>query len=283
MNSVSKNSFKFMGVLNMTPDSFSDGGELLQRENLAARVKQWREVQANFIDLGAESTAPMNQPISSELEWLRLKPALELIDENIPISVDTYKSETIIKALGLKQISLWNDVSGQLDQELETVLKSHPNLESVFCHNLAPNRALTSRHMDYVTQNDIYQNLFECFASAHAWYEEHDLTQPYFDFCFGFSKTFEQNWQLLKLLPKFISHFEASFGRQKWIVAISRKSFLKQLASAKVDLGVKEQTEYMQIKYLTWLQHNLAPQTNVLVRLHDPALAHTFATVGEFL
>lgn len=272
-----------MGVLNLTPNSFSDGGELLHQADLEVRVRQWSQVGADFIDLGAESTAPMNQPISHELEWQRLRPALELSSESLPVSIDTYKIETITKAISFKNISLWNDVSGQLGADLEAVLKQNSKLQSVFCHNLAPSRVLTSKHMDYVTQDDIYHNVFEHFAKAHAWYFERQLTPPYFDFCFGFSKTFEQNWQLLKSLPKFISHFEASFGRQKWIVAISRKSFLKRLASDKVDLGVKEQTEYMQAQYLTWLQHNLSPQTHILVRLHDPALAYTFGKVGEFL
>ena len=267
----------------MTPDSFSDGGELSQTQELRSRLKAWDEVGAAFVDLGAESTAPMNTAISAELEWNRLKPALALCSTKACVSIDTYKSEIITKASNQTSVALWNDISGQLDDELLQVLSNNPKLQSVYCHNLAPTRELSPKHMDYVSQQDIYQNVFTAFSKAHAWYSQHNLPQPYFDFCFGFSKTFDQNWQLLRALPKFITQFEASFGRQKWVLAVSRKSFFKQLSSEKVDLGVRQQTEYMQAYYLSWLHQNLPANTDVLVRLHDPALAHAVTRVGEFL
>src|SRR5690606_22429680 len=111
------------------------------------------------------------------------------------------------------------------------------------------------------------------FVRALKWYEQHQLRTPLLDPCFGFSKSFEQNWQLLQQLPHFISQFEARHGRQRWLLGVSRKSFFKQIASEKVDHDIRRQTEYMQTFYLAWLWRTLSEHGQITVRLHDPALA----------
>lgn len=277
-----KSMFEYMGVVNATPDSFSDGGEYQNTTIFKARLKTWRDLGARFIDVGGESTAPMNQAVGHDEEWQRIESVLPLITD-IPLSLDSYRSKTVLKLLEKRELALWNDISGKLDSELEAVFKKYPNLQTVYCHNLAPSRDLSSNHMDYVSEENIFTQLESAFSKALFWYKERGLKAPYLDFCFGFSKTYEQNWQILKELPQFISSFEAKHGQQQWILAISRKSFLKRNAIDGVDHNIRSQTEYMQSFYLAWLWQNLAPTTKMLVRLHDPELAHAVSSVGEKL
>lgn len=276
--------FSFMGVVNATPDSFSDGGELTDPLALKQRVESWSHVPASFLDLGAESTAPMNAPIGHDAEWARLEAVFSQLKTDLPISLDSFRVETVKKALQAGQkISLWNDVSGQLDTELENILQAYPKLKTVFCHNLAPSRELAGEHMKYISDEDIWQQLDQSFSKALSWYAKRGFNKPKLDFCFGFSKSFDQNWELLKQLPKFIGKFEVTHGKQEWLLAVSRKSFLKKLSLDKVDHDLRKQTEYMQAYYLAWLWQNLAPDTDVLVRLHDPSLAYTFKKIGAIL
>lgn len=267
----------------MTPNSFSDGGELLEANTLVQRLKSWQEIPAKFYDIGAESTAPMNAAIGAEAEWARIFTLLPHLPTDLKYSLDSYRAETVRKFIKERDLSLWNDVSGQLDDDLLSVLSDFPKLQSVYCHSNAPTRELCNKHMDYVSSDDIYQQVWKSFEQALNWYEKNNLKQPILDPCLGFSKSHEQNWQLLKRLPRFITSFEASFGRQQWLLGVSRKSFFKRLSSEKVDHNVRLQTEYMQTFYLAWLWRELGEHGQITVRLHDPALAYAVSQVGELL
>ncbi len=102
-----------MGILNVTMDSFSDGGNFFVPEQALARAIQMEEDGADIIDIGAESTRPGAEPISADEELSRLIPALKLIAQHVsvPISVDTYKSKTAREALAFGA-SIINDVWG---------------------------------------------------------------------------------------------------------------------------------------------------------------------------
>src|SRR3977135_4074182 len=91
-----------MGVVNVTPDSFSDGGKYLDPDRAFARAVELEEQGVDIIDIGAESTRPGAQRISEAEELRRLIPVLKRLDGklNVPISVDTYKSAVAEKALG---------------------------------------------------------------------------------------------------------------------------------------------------------------------------------------
>ena len=104
-----------MGILNLTPDSFSDGGRFNSVDAAVDRVAQMIKEGADCIDIGAESTGPMATPISVEEELERLMPPLEAIRNrfDIPLSVDTFKSETAKKAI-TAGVDIINDVTGFL-------------------------------------------------------------------------------------------------------------------------------------------------------------------------
>jgi dihydropteroate synthase len=102
-----------VGVLNVTPDSFSDGGKYLEPDLAYARALQLEEEGADILDIGAESTRPGATPVSAADEWRRLAPVLKRLrgQLRIPVSVDTYKAEVAEKALDLG-VEIINDPSG---------------------------------------------------------------------------------------------------------------------------------------------------------------------------
>src|SRR5215831_7103984 len=102
-----------LGVLNVTPDSFSDGGKFQDPDRAFARAIELEEQGADIIDVGAESTKPDSTPISAEEEWRRLAPVLKRLAGKltIPISVDTYKAEIAERALHMGA-EIINDPSG---------------------------------------------------------------------------------------------------------------------------------------------------------------------------
>lgn len=101
-----------MGVVNVTPDSFSDGGRYLAPEDAGRRARSLVEAGADLLDLGAESTRPGAEPVSAEEEWRRLAPALErAVELPVPVSVDTRTYPVARRALEAGAAAL-NDVSG---------------------------------------------------------------------------------------------------------------------------------------------------------------------------
>ena len=112
-----------MGVLNLTPDSFSDGGKFISENKGVRHAIEMYKAGANIIDIGGESTRPGSKEIDSKLEWSRIEKTLELLKKQIPISLDTRKSNIMEKGIKLG-IKLINDVSGlSYDSETINVLK----------------------------------------------------------------------------------------------------------------------------------------------------------------
>lgn len=215
-----------MGVMNVTPNSFSDGGELPSVDEFLKRLDSFGPIDA--IDIGAESTAPMNEAIGFEEEWERLQVFLPLLRSlSCSISIDTYHPETIFKAVRwwrdnkLRVPLIWNDVSGKFDETVEDFLKEDSLFWYVFCHNLAPGRELTSKHMDYVSEG---LNLREYF---HPYCRKNVIFDP----CLGFSKTYEQNWWILENFGE----IQRDLDHDEWLIGFSRKSFLRKKSGLTLD------------------------------------------------
>lgn len=127
---------KIMGIINLTPDSFSDGGEYNSIESALNQGIQMEKDGAHILDIGAESSRPGHEPVSTEEEIKRLKDPLELILANttIPVSIDTWKHEVADFALE-KGASIINDIYGlKRDQLLAPVIAKH-NAGIVIMHN----------------------------------------------------------------------------------------------------------------------------------------------------
>jgi len=116
-----------MGILNVTPDSFSDGGQYLDPDRAFARALELEEQGAGIVDIGAESTRPGSQPVTAAVEMQRLIPVLKRLRDRltIPISVDTCKAEVAERALDLGA-EIVNDVSGlTFEPHLARVVSNH--------------------------------------------------------------------------------------------------------------------------------------------------------------
>ena len=251
--------FKRMGVINLTPDSFSDGGEI-SPQNFLKKIESWSAVDA--LDIGAESTAPMNESISWETEWERIMPYMPLLKGHKGIfSFDTYHSETVEEILryyvnnGWDQEIIWNDVSGKFDGFVRDYLSLSPKFSYVLCHNLAPNRALTGKHMDYVDPELTLEKIRD-YLSPFA------IPQVIFDPCLGFSKTYEQNWEILNRF----NELQTMTRHNRWLLGFSRKSFLRK----KFNLTTHDR-EKLDQKHIDVLSQ-ISTTGEVWVRTHRPEL-----------
>ncbi len=243
--------------MNVTPNSFSDGGEVTP-QNFPEKLARLKS--ADGVDVGAESTAPMNESVPWETEWERLKVYLPLMKNYAgTISIDTYHPETIEEVLrfyleaGLTQDLIWNDVSGKFDHYARDFLSFSPNFSYVYCHNLAPKRELTGRHMDYVDPHLSLESLRDYFGGFK-------IPRIIFDPCFGFSKTYEQNWWLLENFGE----LQKIVGHDRWLLGISRKSFLRKKFNLTTD--EKEQLDQRHGEVLA----NILPELNgeLWIRTH---------------
>ena len=220
-----------MGIINITPNSFSDGGKFNYPHGLIQRIHQLRE--AHILDLGAESTAPGSDPIGGNLEYRRfqeLKVAKYLWDR--PLSIDTYRPQTFRMLQDRFSFPLiFNDVSGKLDAPLRETLQHFPRCPYIFGHNLSPKREQTSYHLHYTrkeTKRQWVNHLLRYFDKAFEFWQRHQLKNPLIlDPCFGFSKTYEQSCYLMEHLEKLLSSFTQ---KQSWVIGLSRKSFIRRKA-----------------------------------------------------
>ena len=277
-----------MGVMNITPNSFSDGGEFNDSDSLSKRFHHYQNKENFIYDFGAESTAPFNDPIGLEQEKQRLSLCFDLLKDSTHclVSLDTYRGACAhwffgeLKKLGFKEEQLfWNDVSGQWDDEVQSFLNEFPKSNYIFSHNLCPERSEASHHMDYVRENEnIVTGVIEHFKQIPR------SSRVYFDPCFGFSKSFEQNWELANNLSRVFQSFDA----QRWVIGISKKQFLRRFLSdlLKNDLSHEQlllKSEWIHLELLKSfiLQANSCSGVESLTfRVHDPDIVDIAAFNG---
>lgn len=268
MNSALKKSFKRMGVMNVTPNSFSDGNQLQTREAFEASLRRFGSVES--IDVGAESTAPMNSAISAQVEWERFQFILPvLMKYEGVLSIDTYHHETIFEFVKLKQDKkltadlIWNDVSGKFDEAVGDFLRADPTFKYVFCHNLAPSREKSIEHMKTVSPQTGEEFLHE----LKDYFSPHKNPQVIFDPCLGFSKTYEQNWLILNEFQK----LQELCHHPEWLIGFSRKSFLRKKYQIE-NLNSSSLEKLDQIHCEEFRKLKISPETIVWIRTHRPEL-----------
>lgn len=212
---------QIMGILNVTPDSFSDGGCYLAPETAVARVLAMIDEGADIIDIGGESTRPGAQPVSAEDETARVIPIIKAIRQHsaVPISIDTSKPR-VMRAAVAAGASMINDVralqeAGALDTAAEL------DVPVCLMHMQGEPRTMQSnpRYDDVVTE--VYRFLDQRIdAALAAGIKCHNLV---IDPGFGFGKTLAHNLTLLKELSRF-----KALG-VPLLVGISRKSTIGQI------------------------------------------------------
>ncbi len=277
-----------MGVMNITPNSFSDGGEFNNSDSLSKRFHQYQKKNNFIYDFGAESTAPFNEPISMDQEQQRLELCFDLLkgSPDTYVSLDTYRGPCAmwffekLKKLGFREEQLfWNDVSGHWDDEVERFLKEFPGANYIYSHNLCLERSKSSNHMDYVRADEnIVTGVIEHFKQATK------SSRVYFDPCFGFSKSFEQNWELANNFNKVFENFCG----QSWVIGVSKKKFIRRFLDEllKNDLSHEQlllKSEWVHLELLKSfiVQANSCSEVESLTfRVHDPDIVDIAAFYG---
>lgn len=181
-----------MGILNVTPDSFSDGGRFNELPRAIERAEQMIADGADIIDVGGESTRPGHEPVDSATEIARIVPVIEALSElgKVPISVDTYKAETAKRAIEAGA-TIINDIWGaKKDPEIADVA-AETGLPIILMHN-RENRDYTSFIRDVL--NDLYESIN--IAKKAGVKDEQIILDP----GIGFAKNYEEDLEMMRNL-----------------------------------------------------------------------------------
>lgn len=253
-----------MGILNLTPDSFSDGGKFNSEKNALLQVEKMISDGAAIIDIGAQSTRPNAEFLSAENEISRLGSLISKIKKQFPetlISLDTFYAEVV--QLGCNEgIDIVNDISGgNFDKKMfETVGKKA--LPYILMH-VNPTYQLMHEKL---IEGDIILNLNQYFSEKILELEAFAINDFILDPGFGFGKTVEQQHQLLNEI-EFIN-----FGKNPLLIGISRKSFIYKPLGKK-PTEIIEETQKLHLKVLE--------KGAKILRVHD--VAETKKTIDIFL
>lgn len=210
-----------MGVLNVTPDSFSDGGRYLDRDDAIAHGIAMHRRGADLVDVGGESTRPGAERVAAEVEIARVVPVIrELAAEGVPVSVDTMRAEVAEAAIEAGAIVI-NDVSGGLADPKMASVAAAADVPWILMHWRGHSRVMDELAVydDVVTDvRDELRAMVDAALAAGVSPEALVL-----DPGLGFAKTAEHNWQLLRRLDVFL---DMGFPV---LVGASRKRFLGAL------------------------------------------------------
>lgn len=217
-----------MGVLNVTPDSFSDGGYFYSFDQAVDRARQMVEEGADIIDVGGESSRPGSEPMAVEEELERVLPVVErLVEElSVPVSVDTVKSQVAERALEVGA-HMVNDISGlKYDPEMGSVVSSY-DVPLILMHIKGRPKDMQANPVYEDLLSEIFSSLQESARRAlQAGVRQESIV---IDPGIGFGKTVEHNLEILKRLREF-----TSMG-YSLLVGTSRKSFIGKVLDLPVD------------------------------------------------
>jgi dihydropteroate synthase len=266
---------KLMGILNVTPDSFSDGGDYYNNPTKAvARVKEMLDEGADYIDIGGESTRPGSENISADEEIKRIVPVITEIrkelGKEVRISIDTWKSEVAEKALAAGATAV-NSLGGFLfDAKLAQVVAKHHCMIIIY-HIKGKPKTMQKGEIKYT---EVIEEITEFFLQQIAFGEKHGIKREQFilDPGIGFGKTVDQNLEIIKNINKF-----KQLGLPI-LIGVSRKSHLGMIL--KEDL--KLETQPIERVEASLAETAIAVQNGAdIIRTHDIMQTKKFLTVLE--
>jgi dihydropteroate synthase len=209
---------RVMGVVNVTPDSFSDGGQFLDPAAAVARARRLADEGASVVDVGGESTRPGATPVSADAEWRRVGPVLDALrgELSVPISIDTRHAEVALQAVA-SGADLVNDVEGLRSEGMRRVV-ARSNAAALVMH-LRGTPATMQEHLEY---SDLRGEVFRALADAtdEAIRSGIPAEKLLVDPGLGFGKSADQSLELLTHAGEF-----RSLGYPV-VIGASRKSFL---------------------------------------------------------
>lgn len=254
---------RIVGILNVTPDSFSDGGKFFDSDRAIAHALRMARDGADMIDIGGESSRPGSARISPEEELRRILPVLDALADKltIPISVDTSKPEVASACLARMPVII-NDVYGLRDRKLREVIAYH-HAPAIIMHMQGTPDTM-QKNPSY---GDVVREILEYLRTQAELARGEGIEQIIVDPGIGFGKTITHNLLLLKHLDRF-----KRLG-YPIMIGVSRKSFLQKILGANSD-DVLEGT----LAASVIAAYNGAD----LIRVHDVApMRRALAVAGE--
>lgn len=215
-----------MGILNVTPDSFYAGSRQADEAAVAQRIETILAEGGAIVDIGGYSSRPDAAEVTEEEEWQRIKPALKRMQRDfpeVPVSVDTFRSAIARRAVEEYGTAMINDISGgMLDARMfETIALLQ--VPYILMHMCGTPQTM-QQHTDY---DDLMEDIMLYFAQKVRALRQLGVNDVILDPGFGFAKTLEQNYELMRSLSEFSIHFETPL-----LVGISRKSMIYKLLNA---------------------------------------------------
>lgn len=261
---------RIMGIVNVTPDSFSDGGHFYTPNTAIEHALRLEDEGADIVDIGGESTRPYSQPVATDDELRRIVPVLEaLIGRlSIPISIDTSKSEVARAAIGLGA-EIINDVTG-LEQDPEMIDVAIKTQAAVCAMHM---RGTPQTMQNDPTYTDVVSEIYDYLAARDASLLKAGIAPERIclDPGIGFGKTHEHNLELIRSSRKFLDL------NRPILVGHSRKGFIGKL------IGSKDADRTAGTLGVTLVLARLGVQ---IVRVHDVQATRdalvTFEACGGF-
>jgi len=243
---------KVMGILNVTPDSFYDGGRFKNEKSVLTQVEKLLEEGATFIDIGAYSSRPGADFVSKEEELKRLIPIITSVVNNFPkslISVDSFRSD-VIKTAVEAGAAMVNDISGGQQDPLMFETVGALGVPYIMMHMRG-----TPKTMHQMTEySDLIKEVYTYFSKRIQLARAHQIKDIILDLGFGFSKTLEQNFELLKMLD-YYKNLNLPI-----LAGISRKSMVYKTLNTNANQALNGSTAL----------HMVALQKGAkLLRVHD--------------
>ncbi len=221
-NSISFDKPLVMGILNLTPDSFFDGGQYIDANSILKRARQIISEGADIIDLGAYSTRPGAKDIDVEEEWRRMQPALAIIRKELPdviLSIDTFRSELVRRVVGEFGSCIVNDISGGTMDDHMFATVAELNVPYIMMHIKGTPQTMQSQ----AVYKDLMAELVMFFEERVKQLNALGAKQIILDPGFGFGKTLEHNYQIMSQLEAFKAL------NLPLLIGISRKSMIYKL------------------------------------------------------
>ena len=243
-----------MGIVNITDDSYFSESRCADVQAALSRIETMLAEGADIIDIGACSTRPGSLPVGADEEWRRLEPVLKAVKERWPditVSVDTYWASVVERAHGLIGQFIVNDISAGEDdpQMLPTV--GRLGLQYIAMHK----RGTPENMQSHTFYDDVVGEVIEYFDRFAEKAAAYGITDWVADPGFGFSKTIEQNYEILRNLSRF---------NRKVLVGVSRKSMIYKY----LGITPEESLPATQVLHLAALQNGAD-----ILRVHDVAEA----------
>ncbi len=244
---------KIMGILNYTPDSFSDGGQFNDPNSALSHIEKMLNEGADMIDIGAISSRPGASLLDTQKEKERLKPILKEVAQHFPdtiFSLDTFRSEIARWAVETYGIDIINDIAaGELDDKMFSTI-ADLQVPYIIMHM----KGVPETMQKSVSYRDIVQEIILYLAGKTTQLKQLGVHDVIIDPGFGFGKTLEHNYELLNRLDDF------KIFQEPLLVGVSRKSMIQKLLQTTPEESLNGTT----------VVHTLAVQKGAkILRVHD--------------